>query len=174
LAAAALLASLTACGTSLTLKTGLQLVMTGVLDQAVGATGNADPKYEGFVLKSAAFTAPGGTTVSMYDGPDLSLRIIDRPQIIADKDLTSYANESITDVVVVFGSTVTAGGKYSDDLAATLTNPTQTYSQAISVTQDSMQQLTINVQWENSITRDDSAKSETLQEPSFELDLGSD
>lgn len=163
----------TACGsTSLSTAPKLTIGMLGVFTAPTTATGNNMPKSETFSMLSATATTAAGKSLALYEGKALSFTVVNRPQIILEYKLSEVSGETISSVSVLFDSSLTATGKYNSAMTTTLTNATVTYAAPLVVTTTKAFRLNVNVDWENTVNRDDTAKTESLQSPTLELVLG--
>ncbi len=163
----------TACGSSsLSTAPKLTIGMLGVFTAPTAVTGNNIPKSETFSMLAASATTAAGKSLAIYEGKALSFAVVNRPQIILEYDLSKVSGETISSVSVLFDSSLTATGKYNSAMTTTLTNATVTYAAPLVVTTTKAFRLDVNVDWENTVNRDDAAKTESLESPTLQLVLG--
>ena len=160
--------------TALTFTEKLEIAMVGSFNQPPEATGNADPKVLVFTLMGGQVTLGGGAELNLFkDQEPLEFRIIARPQIILESDLSTYLDEEISSVSLTFAPTLGGVGKYSETLTATLTSPRPAYTTATKIQKGQTIRLLISALWKNTVTVDDSTKppTETLSAPSLVIEL---
>ena len=165
----------TGCGqsTKLELTEKLTVAMQGTFEAPVDAVGNAEPKFVKFTLTGVSMTGLDGTVTDIYKSDPLAVRIISRPQIIHEVEVKDYVGETFTQLTVTFDSAIEAGGKYEESMPLTLTTPNADYLGSIAVEKAKAMRLDISVQWKDTVTRDDDAKTETMTSPALLMDLTS-
>ena len=165
---------LCACAdTSLDLKEKLDVAMQGTFEAPVDADGNAEPRFQTYVLTNIVLVDSDGVETSLFtDTEPLELKIVNRSQIIYEADLHDLVNKSYASARVSFQSTVLGGGKYGDAMSVELIDPDLDIPDALTVETATNYRMNVQVQWKNTVTRDDDAGTETMTAPSFALDLG--
>lgn len=166
--------SLTACGaTKIDLKESLTIAMFGAFEAPADATGNAEPRSQTYTLQDVALVAADGTVVDLYDEDAKEVRIINRAQIIHAADLSDYKENSYASIRVQFAAGVVGAGNLEDELTLTLADPVIVYAQTFTVEKAIAQRLEIQVNWKNTITRDDDADpvTEVMAAPAFATQL---
>jgi hypothetical protein len=167
---------LAGCGISkstLGLTQGITIAMTGTFEAPPDAAGNSDPRFEKITLNKVTLNKSDGTTVDASPTDPAEFKILSRPQIIAEKDLTDAVGTTFTSIDFEFAGTVLVTGRYSTDMEVALPNPTPSYSGSFTVEQQKSVRLDISLQWRDTVTRDDSAKQDSATAPAFSLDLTS-
>ena len=161
--------------TKLDLTEKLTVAMQGVFEAPVDATGNADPKFEKFTLSAVTAVDSDGTSVNLYEDDPKEFRIISRPQIIFEADISDYVDKSFNTVALTFDPTTTVGGKIESDLAVALTDASPMLTDTFTVEKAKGLRLDVKVQWKNTVTRDEDADpaSETASSPTFTLEMTS-
>ena len=155
----------------------LTLLMVGVFEKSPDAAGNAEPKKMTFSLTGAELLLADGTAVDLWEGGDPAYHtVISRPQIVYEKSLADYVGKSFTTLRLTFDPTVTGSGKYEEEIAVTLPNPTPDFISTLTIEKGKSIEITANVQWKDLITRDTSTSppTETMTPPSFRFSVGSD
>jgi|LauGreDrversion4_2_1035121.scaffolds.fasta_scaffold1067670_1 hypothetical protein len=142
--------------------------MAGSYETPDGAAGNADPKFVAFTLNSVVLKSADGD-LAVFDGEPTEFRIISRDSLIAEKDLTDQEGLAYTGAEVTFAADVTMGGKYADDLTATLAAPTATLTESLAIETAKTIKLFVKAKWRNTVTRDDDAETETAVAPSLSV-----
>ena len=171
------IAGLTACSsatTSLTTAAKLTVVMYGVFEAPVDATGGAEPRFQTYTLNSVDLVDGDGVVTALFSDPPKSLRIVNRSQIIAELPLTDYVGKSFSSVRVGFDPDVVGGGKIEAAMPATLGNPVLELVEPITVAAAKDVRLKIKVQWKNTVSRDEDAdpKTEVMSAPGFSMAFG--
>ncbi len=151
--------------------TKLNIAMVGNASVPDGAIGTQDPIFQLYKLVSVVLTKSDGTTVAGYEGDPLDLRIISRPQIITTYDMAKDSGVVYSSVAMTFDPTVTAAGRYQDDLSITLENPVLTYSEPFTVAKAQDRRLDIYVNWQNTVTESEVEQTNSVQAPTFSLTL---
>lgn len=168
-----LLASLlmvTACGNLSDLsetKPMLKLSIFGVNESPDTAEGNSTPRFYELSLQGLNLRTTDGETISFAPEQTETYRVINRPQIIYEKDITEYAGTEFDRLTVLLDPEVTVGGKFASDHALTLSDSTISYEQSFSAKKSSDLEFGVKIQWMNTLTEGDS--SETVAIPSFEV-----
>jgi hypothetical protein len=173
---AALLLLLSACGsTALDLSEKLTVVMYGVYEAPVDATGNVEPRQQHYTLTDVSLINTDGSATSIFvESEPKDLVIINRAQIIEEAPLADYAETSFAGFRVSFASAISGSGKYEAEMPATLSSATADLLEPVTVTKAKVYRLNVKVQWKNTVTRDEDAKTEEMSAPTFALGLGDD
>ncbi len=150
------------------LNSAIQVIMVGAYTAPDEAAGNGDPKFIEFTLNSVVLKSDDGD-LAVFDDDPTDFRIISRESLIAEKDLTDQEALTYSGAEVTFAGGVTIGGRYEDDMTATIAAPTATYQTAITVEKAKTIKLLVKAKWRNIITRDDDAQTEEATAPSLEI-----
>jgi hypothetical protein len=171
-------AGMTGCGesTTLDLSEKFTVAMAGVYEAPEDVSGNAEPRSMSFTLQGVTLSSAEGEDVELFEDEPTAFNIINRPQIIAEADVADYVGTSFSSVTVTFAAAVTAVGKTSDELSATLTTTALVHTATIEIAKAKSNRLNIGVQWKNIINYDDSGDEvvETLGQPAFTFELKSE
>jgi hypothetical protein len=167
------------CGGAASLKTDetLAVVMYGTFIAPVDATGNAEPRSQTYTLKDVAvMTDDGAVTSVMTEKEPVTLKIVNRSQIIESASLHDFVDKTLTGVRVTFDTAITGAGKYEPEMAVALASADAELLQGIDIDTGKNVRLNIKVQWKNTVTRDDTADppTESMTAPTFALDIGDD
>ncbi len=160
---------------ALELTERLTVAMQGTFVAPVDADGNAEPRFQNYVLTDVVLIEAGGVETSVYKATEATaLKIVNRSQIIYEADLAELVDKTFTSARVSFQPGITGGGKIEDAMAVTLVDPELEIPSPFTVEATTTYRLNIEVQWKNTVTRDEDSdpKTETMTAPSFALDLG--
>lgn len=175
---AGLAALLGACSadTELDFSEKLTIAMLGTYEEPAGVTGNADPKFVNVTFTDASLTKASGTIVDLFDGEPTAFRIINRPQIIHEVDMSAYVDETLSTITVTFDATVTAGGKIEAAMESTLLATTVSSDSALTVEAAIQKRLEIHLQWKNTVTLDETVDppTEALGMPGLSAEIKDD
>lgn len=154
---AALLSFTSACSVddALDYSEKLTIAMVGAYEQPEGAQGQVDPKFINVTFHDASLIKDDGTLVDLYAGDPVSLRIINRPQIVQVVDMSAYAKKTLSGLTVSFDPSITAESKSGATLSSSLITETVTATEPLTVEKASQKRLTIRLLWKNTITFDD-------------------
>jgi hypothetical protein len=155
----------------------LTLLIVGVFEKSPDAAGNAEPKKITFSLTGAELVLDDGTSVDLWEGGEpASQTVISRPQIVYEKNLADYVGKSFTTLRLTFDPTVIGSGKYAEEIAVTLPDPSPDFINTLPIQKGKSIEVTANVQWKDLINRDPSTSppTETMTPPSFRFSIGSD
>lgn len=158
---------LSSCGVDTEIEQNFHIVMFGVLTSPQGVTGDEDPIWQKYTLQSVSFTSDDGNEeTSLYSGENATVkRIVDRPQIIYEKDIALLNGKSFSKATVTFDSSVVGAFGDKENYQIVLTNPTLTLNKTFTVEDGKGLDLEIKVNWKNTVN------DSTMSEPSFELDV---
>lgn len=154
----------------------LTMSMVGSYESAEGASGNSEPRFVKVTLNSASLTKSDGTNVELYSGEPKEFRIINRPQILLEADMSSYVGETVSAITLSFAPDIIGAGRIEDAMQSSLLNSTVSYQQAYKVEKAIQKRLDVSLQWKNVITLDESVSphSETLGMPSLIVELNNE
>ena len=150
----------------------LQVVMVGTFVQPTDAKGSEDPKSLNFTLNGCGILLSDGEYLDLYQDQDpKQFRIIARPQIIMEADLTAYESKDIGEIRVIFDPTVEGVGKTFKNLSTIMPQPTKTLVQSLKIQAGKTIRLQISVPWKNTITVDSEGGGplESLEPPTLVL-----
>lgn len=174
----ALAGGVSACGqsTTLDLTEKLSVAMQGTFEAPPSAAGNAEPKAVTFQITGLTMTRADGTIDDIFqdETEPKEVRIINRPQIVYEPKVHDFVDVAYTKLTLSLAATAEAKGKYEDAMSVTLAQPTADFVDTFTVAKAKSMRLDVSVQWKNTVTRDDDAKSEVMSSPTFLLDLTSD
>ncbi len=171
--------TMSGCGVSFDSAQSLTIRMLGVLVAPDGAAGAFEPTAQAYTLEGV-FLSPdpvSGEALSLYTGDPEEFTIIDRAQVLFKRDIdATWVGESFEHLVVRFAPSVTGQSKYASDVSLTLTDPDVSSAGTFVVEQGQGLEVTVNVQWKNTVTRDESTSpsTETMELPTFDLDIALD
>jgi hypothetical protein len=149
----------------------LRVVVYGVYTAPESATGNATPEHYELSFSRLQLTQSTGTIVDLSPATTETLRIIDRPQIVYESDLKDYVDSSFSNVSLLFDSQVLVGGKYNSGYDLTLSDPLISEAAEFTVYEGEDIEIAVMIQWRNTIERDTEAKSESVQAPTFDVQV---
>lgn len=159
-ACAILLAALSGCG-AFSDETKLEIQMYGIARAPETATGDRDPQFQTYEFTSISLLSAEGDFDLLEEAE--SFKIVDRPQIILDKDMNEQIGKAYTGINVVLSPDVVGGDSQAPELSFTLSNPTLALEQAIDIEEGKSKTITVKLIWANTIG------SEAMTEPSFEI-----
>lgn len=114
-------------------------------------------------------TKSDGTEIPLYDGTGLSLKIIDRGQLIlSDSDTSDYDGDSFSSVKVTFDPTVLVTSRNAKETAIVLSSGDLQLDEGFTVAKNKERVLTIKVAWGETIDIADDG-TETVAPPTFSL-----
>ena len=156
------------CGSSV--KVGKQIFNIHIFGTSVapdGATGNKDPIWQKYTLTGVSFLNTDSTDATvLYDGLKAAeTTVVDRPQIIYSKDIGTYNAKSFAGITASFTPTVTGAHDKKVDYTFTLPSPTMQISQAFKVETGKGLDLTITINWKNTVSGD------TMEPPNYDLSI---
>ncbi len=144
----------------------LEVEMYGVSSAKDGVSGDRDPSYQWWWLKEVHIVPVEGETISaIYDEEGISYRIVDRPQIIFQQDLSDYLGVEFSKLELVFGSTVLGGNQSITDLSFPLSQTTLTLTGPFTMKKARKLQVVLELAWANSLSED------KLEEPGITLTI---
>lgn len=157
---------MTACGLSTDTTQYLSIQMYGVSEAPASAAGNASPVWQNYSLtKVDMMNADGSEATTLFDdaASPKTAKIVNRPQLIYQKDVTDLAGNDYSAIQLTFDTAVTGGSKNSSDHTFTLTTGVQTLTQNFTIEDGKDKTLTVQLRWLNTV------QDTTMQEPEFSL-----
>ena len=158
----------TGCGTTTTTSPELNVEMVAVFSPPSTATGNVTPMSQEYKLEAVNFTDAAGTVTNMVKEA-LSYKIVNRPQIVLNAPLSDYKGTSFIKVAVQFSAAIKTSTKSNQDIASSLTTPSQELSYGFLIEETSSVRIIIKTKWGNSVTLNADTGVETVGDPVFEL-----
>ena len=151
----------------------LTIEMYGVFESPAGAEGDTIPKWqtyliEGVTLHLAATDTADAEDVALYTGDPTALKILDRPQIVFEKDLTSHDGKVISGITVSFDPIIVVAGPEKSDHEVTLDTGDLTLTATKTIDKTKGLDLFIKVRWRNTV---DTSGTESVTPPTFDLSL---
>lgn len=156
-----------ACGLTETPAATFRIEMLASAEVPETATGDKDPRWETFTLTGVSMaSADGSENYELYDGTDAKeAKIVNRPQLIYQKNIDSMAGMEMSAVSVSFDTALAAGSDGHDDLAATLSTGAFTLTEDFTIEEGQTRTLQVLVKWGKTVS------DTTLQEPAIALDF---
>jgi hypothetical protein len=153
--------------------------MLGTLVAPEGTEGNRDPVWQEYTLEGIFLSPDPASTdaLSLYSDDPKAFKIIDRPQVIYKREIdATWVDEKFDSIVVHFSPTVMAAGLYADDYSIELPDGDVKFTDGFTVEKGQGILATINVQWKNTILRDEASDppSESIIAPTFEIVISLD
>jgi hypothetical protein len=167
------------CSSAIDTTKFLTVRALGVLVAPEGATGNYDPVWQEYTLEGV-FLSPdpdSGDALSLYSEDPEAFKVIDRPQIIYKREIdNAWVGETFDTLVVRFSTTVTAAGKYADDYKIELAESDVSNVDSFTIEKGQGIEATINIQWKNTVTRDEASDTSTEEwmAPTFDVSISLD
>ena len=138
----------------------LTVRVVGVPVAPEGATGSYDPIWQEYTMEGVYLSPDPDADgeLSLYSGDPTAFKVIDRPQIIYKREIPSgWVGEKFDSLFVRFSTSVTAAGKYADDYKLELLESDIGNAEGFTVEKGQGIAATINIQWKNTVTRDDAS-----------------
>lgn len=157
-------------GLSLENKTYLTVKMVGNLVAPSTATGGQYPAWQEYTLQGVYLSPDpeSGEVLSLFNEDPKTYKIVSRPQIIYQKEIPStWVGKSFESLILRFDTGVTAAGKFRDDYQIVLDSSDIIYETSFMVEEGRGIVVTVNVNWKNTITRNDDTDTETWTLPDF-------
>ena len=153
------------CGVSLDSTQTITIEMYGVSVTPTGAAGTSDPLYQNYTLAAVSFIDADGGTATLSSAEDLvETKVVNRPIIIFNKDISGLAGNTYAQLTVQFNAAVTGGSKVNDTGSFTMTSDTVTLAKEITVETGKSQTYYLQIQWRSTV--DDNG---TMSVPEFVL-----
>ena len=144
----------------------IEIEMYGVATAKDGVSGDQDPTYQTWWLKEVHIVPTEGETISAtYDGDGLSFRIVDRPQIIYQQDLSDYLGVEFSRLEMVFGATVQGGNQSISGASFPLSQTTLTLNGPFEMKKARKLQVLLELAWANSLSESQ------MEEPGISLTI---
>ena len=143
----------------------INIEMYGVYTSPADATGNGTP--QSLVMNLTGVTllnSDGVQETVLYSGDPIELTIVDRAQLIYQKDMADFEDSTYLQVTATFDVSYQANVKDVGAVSDTLTSGTITYSGAYTVETGKSETFSIKAFWQNILT--DSA---ITSDPTFEM-----
>lgn len=166
--------SLSACSSALDTTSFLTIKMLGNLEAPADAEGTNDPRWQGYTLEGVYLIPETGDALSLYSDAPHEYKIINRSQIIYKKEVDSdWLDVNFSALTVQFDQTVTGGGKYSDSHELTLETGSISYSTPFTFKKGQGLTAVINVNWKNTMTRNEEVDppTESMALPEFDVSV---
>lgn len=154
-------ATLSACGVSLDSESVMRIEMYGSSTVPASATGDKNPSFQNYILKSIGLVSAAGTT-NLLDSED-SYKIIDRAQLLYEKDMSNFKGNEYTGISITFGPAVTGGNAKQSDLSFTLSNETISLVKTFTIQSAKSITFSIEAHWGNTLA------DGVMTEPEFEI-----
>lgn len=162
-----LMMALSSCGASTTSSSSFKIRMHGIHSPPPGAEGSSAPRSQIYLFKGVTLTAADSTEIPLYEGDPTTLKIIDRGQIIFEKeDMSDYDGTAINSVNIEFDPTVLITSKDNKETSLELSSGDLLLNDGFTVTKNKEQVVTIKVSWGDTIASDD-AGNEVVSAPAF-------
>ena len=147
---------MTGCGINEIGEQKLQVFMYGVNQASTGATGSVAPRALNVTLNSISITDTDGTPKVLDSAMSYNTNIINRQQIIFEKDIADLEGNSYTSATLNFASDAVIVGKYND-LNTTLEDDVaeMVISDAFTIQPGQGVSVYIKIKWANFLTIDD-------------------
>jgi hypothetical protein len=150
--------------------------MYGIFDAPSSAEGDSAPRWQTYLLDEvrATYQTKTGETwgpaesVVLKSSLDRTLKILDRPQIIYEKDLSKYDGKRFRSITLIFDPTVVIAGIEKSNHELTLSSGEIAWEGAKTFNEAKGFDLTIKVQWNNTV---DTSGTETVSAPEFTKEL---
>lgn len=157
---------------------GVKVRMWGVFEAPVNATGTFSPTWQAYeFIGITLIRADDGSAVDLYSGAPISVRIINRPQIIYSETLGNLEglseNDEFSSAEVRFSEILVGAGKLAEDYVVPLDSTNINYGLPFTVEPGKDLRFNINVLWKNTVTRDadGSPGTETMSAPTLRLEV---
>lgn len=165
-----------ACSTdSLTSSTEqkLKIEMLAVYESPSDAEGTFAPIAQTFTLTGVVLSqADTDEALSLFTGDPLEVRVIERSQLIFQRDISSYEGTEFEALTVKLDATVVGEGKLFVDHKMTLDEPDLMWEKPVVVKKGQGIDVVIRVLWNNTVTRDEDAGTESMSVPELEIKVG--
>jgi hypothetical protein len=151
----------------------LNILLYGDFQIPADAVGTQSPRAQEYQLITVNATFSTAGTVELPIEATDSVRIVNRPQIIATAALDDYVGQTVSSVAITFASeitVVTAEG----ETAISLTDPTIEHTTAWTVTKGKENNLSIRAQWKNTVTPTTEETAEMISLPAFNTVMNED
>jgi hypothetical protein len=162
------------CGVSTEVEDpNLTVEMYGIFEAPSSAEGDSAPRWQTYLLDEVRATyeaddRAGVESVVLKSNLDRTLKILDRPQIIYEKDLSKYDGKRFRSITLIFDPTVVIAGIEKSNHELTLSSGEIVWEGAKKFNEAKGFDLTIKVQWNNTV---DTSGTETVSAPEFTKEL---
>jgi len=165
----------TSCGNglSLTNEQEIEVVIYGVNTAPDSATGNQSPQFYELQFVNLILNQTSGDPVTLTPSSTETYKVINRPQIVYSESISDYESVEFSSAAATFTDAVVVGGKYRSDYTLTLTDPVFEVTEAFSVEKGKGLKMTILINWNNTVVRDETAETEEIQQPTFDVSIES-
>ncbi|MBF0443283.1 MAG: hypothetical protein HQK54_15345 [Oligoflexales bacterium] len=153
---------------TLSLAQNLKVTMYGIATSPASAEGTIDPIWQEYTLRAINFLGSDETTnYNVYSGENAEVkRIVNRPQLIFEKDIADINKTSFSWFTLTFDGAVPGASQKSETLTATLADPNLKKKSDFQVTDGKGLEITILIHWKNTIS-----EAGLMQSPEFELKI---
>lgn len=170
-----LIAVLSGCGITIDADETLNLYMHGSNYTPSGVDPNnedaADPLWQEYVLTNVAFDGTGGQVVLYNNSNNVeSIRIVEREQLIYEKDISDLEDTVFSSVAITFKSTVVGAYDSKKDYTFTLTDPIISHAEEFTVETGKDLNVRIKVRWRKTVD----LNSGTMIEPDMTVSINAD
>jgi hypothetical protein len=155
------------CGASTTSTSSFKVRMHGIHSPPPGAEGTSAPQSQIYLFKGVTLLTEDGTALPLYDGDPTSVKIIDRGQIVFEKnDMSEYDGTEISSVNVEFDPTILITSKDNDTTSFEMSSGNLTLNEGFKVKKNKEQVVTIKVAWGDTLDVDDDG-NQVISAPSL-------
>lgn len=141
--------------------------MHGIHSPPPGAEGTSAPQSQIYLFKGVTLLTEDGTALPLYDGDPTSVKIIDRGQIVFEKnDMSEYDGTEISSVNVEFDPTILITSKDNDTTSFEMSSGNLTLNEGFKVKKNKEQVVTIKVAWGDTLDVDDDG-NQVISAPSL-------
>jgi hypothetical protein len=149
------LAVLLAQGCSLGEVEEIEVEMYGVVETVEGAAGDRDPSYQTWWLKEVHIVPSEGDPLDfVYDNEGIPFRIVGRPQIIFQHDMSDFMGVEFSRLELVFGDEVLGGDQNIKDKSFTLSQPTLTLTGPFEMKKARKLKALLELSWAKSLSEE--------------------
>ncbi|SMF76232.1 hypothetical protein [Pseudobacteriovorax antillogorgiicola] len=161
------LMSLTLAGCGFDTDQFINIEMYGVYTSPTDAAGDTTPQSLEVELTSVALlNASGNEQTVLYSGDPVELTVVDRSQLIYQKDLADYQDSTFIQTIVTFNTSYIANVKDLDPVTDELSTGTVVSEDSFVVETGKSVTFSLKVSWQNTVLG-----TEVVTDPTFELVL---
>ncbi len=144
--------------------------MLGVFESPAAATGSFEPISQNYNITDIVLVEADDTETSILDASaEKEFVIIDRSQIIAKKAIAAAnVDKAYNGFRVYFDSVVTGTSKLKSDHEITIDTTSVGYG-SFTMPKGSDVTFTVRIKWKGTVIRDESAGTDTMEIPQFEM-----
>jgi len=149
----------------------LTVEMAGTFVAPDSATGNAVPRNIIFTLTGISMREKDTQTeVAMLENATTTVTVINRPQIIFEKNVKSLKGTTYDQFTASFSNEITISGKFNATPLTQL-DGTIVLTKEFTIEEAQGVKVTIAVNWKDIITSDTVAKTDTVTDPTYTTKL---